>query len=198
MNRALQQLHVQRINIQKQELLQQRAVVIWMTGLPASGKSTLARELELALLQNNYLTQWLDGDNMRLGLTSDLGFSDTEQDENIRRCAEAAKLFADSSIVTLCTFISPTIRIRDLAKTIIGSSRFLEVYVNCPLEVCIQRDQKRMYSRALRGGVVNLSGVDFPYEAPKQPWLELHTNHYSVEDCVNKLLDKLTLYIKPL
>ena len=198
MNQVLQKLHNQRIKVRKSTLLNQRAVVIWLTGLPASGKSTLASQLEITLLDQGYFLQWLDGDELRNGLTSDLGFTEAEQDENIRRCAEVAKLFLDSGIITLCSFISPTERVRDIARKIIGSSDFLEVYVNSPLEVCIQRDEKNMYSRALRGGVTNLSGVSFPYEPPRHPWLELHTSHYSVDDCINRILNILLPRLKVL
>lgn len=195
MDRALQRIHIRHAVSQKRELLQQRPVVIWMTGLPASGKSTLARQLEVSLLERNYLTHWLDGDNLRAGLTSDLGFSEEDQYENIRRSSEVAKLFMESGLITICTFISPTQHQRSLARRIIGATSFLEVYVSCPLEVCVQRDEKNMYSRALRGDVTNLSGVSFPFEAPRNPWIELRTNYYSAEDCINQLLEQLMPHI---
>ena len=198
MNQALHRLYNLRVSDRKRSLLNQRPVVLWLTGLPASGKSTLAAKLETALLDQGYFSQWLDGDNLRNGLTSDLGFTEAEQEENIRRCAEVAKLFLDSGIITICSFISPTERVRNTARSIIGFSDFLEIYVNCPLEVCIQRDEKNMYSRALRGGVTNLSGVSFPYEPPSNPWLELHTNHYTIDDCINRILEPLLPRIKAL
>jgi adenylylsulfate kinase len=182
----------------KQDLLRQRPVVIWMTGLPAAGKSTIASKLEDCLLDQGYFTQWLDGDDLRGGLTSDLEFTEADQEENIRRCSEVAKLMTGSGIITICTFISPTHHLRGIARTIIGSPYFLEVYVNCPLAVCIQRDEKNMYGGALRGQVTNLSGVTFPYEPPLHPWLELHTHYYSVEDTLNQLLEALLPQIKPL
>lgn len=197
MNQALRKLHNQRISNKKKSILKQRPVVIWMTGLPASGKSTLAGKLEETLLDAGFFAQWLDGDDLRNGLTSDLAFSATEQNENIRRCAEVAKLFIESGIITICTFISPTAEIRSTARQIIGYADFLEVYVNCPLEVCIQRDEKNMYGRALRGGVTNLSGVSFPYEPPRHPWFELHTSYFSVEDCLNRLWEALLPRIQP-
>ena len=169
-----------------------------MTGLPAAGKSTLAARLENCLLEKGHFTQWLDGDDLRGGLTSDLGFSQANQEENIRRCSEVARLLVGSGIITICTFLSPTHHLRSMARKIIGSPYFLEVYVNCPLAVCIQRDDKNLYGGALRGEVTNLSGVNFPYEPPQHPWLELHTHYFSVEDCVNKLLEAVMPHIKPL
>lgn len=191
MNPLLHKIYSQRNNEKKRALLKQRPVVIWFTGLPASGKSTLATQLETTLLEKGYLSQWLDGDDLRNGLTRDLGFTEAEQEENIRRCAEVAKLFRESGLITICSFISPTQHIRNVAREIIGAADFLEIYVNCPLEVCIQRDDKHMYTKALRGSVTNLVGVNFPYEAPRQPWLELYTHHYSIPDCLNRIWEIL-------
>ena len=196
MNNLLHRMYSQRNSEKKRALLNQRPVVIWFTGLPASGKSTLAAHLENTLLEKGYLCQWLDGDNLRNGLTRDLGFTEEEQTENIRRCAEVAKLFWDSGFITICSFISATHEVRSTARKIIGSANFLEVYVNCPLEVCVQRDDKNMYSKALRGGVTNLVGVDFPYEAPRHPWIELYTHHYSIPDCLNRIWGILEPRIK--
>jgi adenylylsulfate kinase len=197
LNNIQQQLHLRQIGEKKRALLEQRPAVIWMTGLPASGKSTLAAGLENSLLEKGYFSYWLDGDELRSGLTSDLDFSETDQAENIRRSAEVAKLLTTSGIIAICTFISPTRQLRHLARSIIGSPLFLEAYVNCPLPVCIQRDEKNMYGGALRGQVTNLSGVSFPYEPPLHPWLELHTHYYSVEDCVSQLMDALAAHINP-
>ncbi|MGV3505441.1 MAG: adenylyl-sulfate kinase [Adhaeribacter sp.] len=196
MNKIQQEIHHRQIGQKKQALLHQRPVVVWMTGLPAAGKSTLASRLEECLLEKGFFTHWLDGDDLRSGLTSDLNFSPEDQEENIRRCAEVAKLMAGSGIITICTFLSPTQHLRQLARGIIGSSQFLEVYVNCPLAVCIQRDEKNLYGGALRGKITNLSGVSFPYEPPQQPWLELHTHYYSVEDSLKQLEEALTPHIK--
>ncbi|MGV3588470.1 MAG: adenylyl-sulfate kinase [Adhaeribacter sp.] len=189
-------LHNYRVIDLKRDFLKQRPVAIWITGLPASGKSTLASHLEKALLERGYFTQWLDGDYLRNGLTKDLNFTDDDQEENVRRSAEVAKLFLESNIITICTFISASERLRSLARDIIGASQFLEVYANCPLEVCVQRDNKNMYGRALHGGVTNLSGVNFPYEPPRFPWLQLYTSYHSVEDCNNQLLEALLPRIK--
>ena len=196
MNHVLHRIYSQRNSEIKRTMLNQRPVVIWFTGLPASGKSTLASHLENTLLEKGYLCQWLDGDNLRNGLTQDLGFTEEEQTENIRRSAEVAKLFWESGLITICSFISPTHEVRSKARQIIGSVNFLEVYVNCPLEVCVQRDDKNMYSKALRGGVTNLVGVDFPYEAPRHPWLQLYTHYYSVPDCLNRIWEILEPRIK--
>lgn len=172
-------------------MLKQKPLVVWMTGLSGSGKSTLASELEKCLLEQDFFPQWLDGDSLRSGLTKDLGFTEEDRMENIRRAAEVAKLFCENGIVTICTFISPTIEIRELAKTIIGYADFREVYVSCPLQVCVQRDTKGLYNRALKGEIKNVSGVDAPYDAPVNPWLTLHTHHYSIEDCVEQLMKVL-------
>jgi adenylylsulfate kinase len=198
LNKIQQQIHHQQIGEKKRALLHQRPAVIWMTGLPAAGKSTLASRLETSLLEKGYFTQWLDGDDLRSGLTSDLDFTEADQEENIRRCSEVAKLLTGSGIITICTFLSPTQHLRSIARKIIGSPYFLEVYVNCPLAVCIQRDPKNMYGGALRGEVTNLSGVSFPYEPPRHPWFELHTHYYSIEDCVRQLLEAVEPHIKPL
>lgn len=188
--------HNYRVSDLKRELLKQRPVAVWITGLPASGKSTLASSLEASLLEKGFFTQWLDGDYLRNGLTKDLSFTDEDQEENVRRSAEVAKLFIQSGIITICTFISPSERLRNIAREIIGTSQFLEVYANCPLEVCVQRDEKNMYGRALRGGVTNLSGVNFPYEPPRFPWLQLYTSYHTEEDCQNQLLEALLPRIK--
>ena len=191
MDQVKHTFHNYRVSDLKRNLLKQRPVVVWITGLPASGKSTLASQLETSLLEKGYFTQWLDGDFLRNGLTRDLGFSDADQAENVRRCAEVAKLSWESGIITICTFISASEQLRNMAREIIGHANFLEVYASCPLEVCVQRDEKNMYGRALRGGVTNLSGVTFPYEPPLNPWLQLYTSYHSVEDCSNKLLEAL-------
>jgi len=196
LNATQHSFHNQRTLELKRDILNQRPVAVWLTGLPASGKSTIASLLELSLLEQGYITQWLDGDTLRSGLTSDLGFTDEEQEENIKRCSETAKLFLDSGIITICSFISPSERLRNIARKIIGLSYFLEVYIYCPLEVCVQRDEKNMYSRALRGGVTNLSGVDYDYEAPRHPWLQLYTSYHTAEECKNQLLEALTPRIK--
>ena len=196
MNPFFYDLHQSIILEKKRQLLNQTPVVIWMTGLSGAGKSTIATELEKRLVDEGFFTQRLDGDCLRKGLTKDLGFSEEDRMENVRRTAEVAKLFLESGIITICTLISPTVEIRQLACDIIGKDNFLEVFINCPLEVCVQRDVKGLYRKALNGEVQNFSGISAPYERPENPWLELRTNYYSVEQCTNQLDEALQPLIK--
>ncbi|QMU27600.1 adenylyl-sulfate kinase [Adhaeribacter radiodurans] len=175
----------------KEELLRQRALVIWMVGLSGSGKSTLAKGLEFALHQRGHLTQLLDGDNLRSGINNNLGFSETDRMENIRRSAEAAKLFLSAGVVTICSLISPTSEIRNLAKSIIGESNYYEVYINAPFEVCAQRDVKGLYKKALNGEIKNFTGLDAPFEEPQNPHLEIRTYQDNYEVSLQKLLDAI-------
>jgi adenylylsulfate kinase len=181
----------------KETLLKQRGVVIWMTGLSGSGKSTLARGLEHKLYKQGIITKLLDGDNLRSGLNSDLGFSDEDRTENIRRVAEIAKLFADAGIVTICSFVSPTNAIREQAQAIIGANDFLEVYVNASFETCAKRDVKGLYAKALNGEIKNFTGLDAPFEAPIKPFVELDTDGLteaaSVDLLFEKILDKVSI-----
>ena len=172
----------------KEELLDQKAVVFWMIGLSGSGKSTLAKALERVLHEKGILTMLLDGDNLRSGINNNLGFTETDRIENIRRAAETAKLFLQCGVVTICSFISPTAEIRQIAKTIIGEN-CLEVYINAPLEVCEQRDVKGLYKKARNGEIKNFTGIDSPFEAPVQPALELNTGELSKEECLDKLVE---------
>lgn len=172
----------------KEQMLSQRATVIWLTGLSGSGKSTIAQALEHDLHQQGVLTQLLDGDNVRTGLCNNLGFSVEDRQENIRRIAEAAKLFINCGIITICSFVSPTRVIRDQARTIIGADDFNEVYVNAPIEVCEQRDVKGLYKKARAGEIRNFTGIDSPFEAPENPFLELRTDLQDLETCKNELL----------
>jgi adenylylsulfate kinase len=181
----------------KEILLKQQGVVIWMTGLSGSGKSTLARGLEHKLYKQGIITKLLDGDNLRSGLNSDLGFSDEDRTENIRRVAEIAKLFADAGIVTICSFVSPTNAIREQAQAIIGANDFLEVYVNASFETCAKRDVKGLYAKALNGEIKNFTGLDAPFEAPIKPFVELDTDGLteaaSVDLLFEKILDKVSI-----
>lgn len=173
----------------KEQLLQQKAVVIWMVGLSGSGKSTLAKSLEKALHQQGRLTQLLDGDNLRIGINNNLGFSESDRLENIRRASEVAKLFLNCGVVTICSFISPTYEIRELAKGIVGEENFLEVYINAPFEVCEQRDVKGLYKKARNGEIRNFTGLDAPFEEPQNPSLELKTDILSFEESQTRLID---------
>ncbi len=166
---------------QKETLLQQRGRVIWMVGLSGSGKSTLARAAEHTLHAQQKVTMLLDGDNLRTGVNNNLGFSQQDRVENIRRAAEVAKLFAGAGVITICSLITPTQALRELARSVIGSSYF-EVYIDCPLEVCEQRDVKGLYAKARRGEISDFTGVSAPFEAPQTPDLRLPTHQQSLEE----------------
>lgn len=181
---------------QKEKLNQQRAVVIWMVGLSGSGKSTLARSLENNLFEMGHLTKLLDGDNLRSGINSNLGFTDEDRTENIRRAAEVSKLFADCGIVTICSLISPTAAIRSMAREVIGEELFYEVFINCPLDVCEQRDVKGLYAKARKGEIKKFTGIDAPFENPIEPSLEIRTDLHSIEECQAQLLDEILPRIK--
>lgn len=181
---------------QKESLLNQRAAVIWMVGLSGSGKSTIAQALEKRLHQEGYLTQLLDGDNLRSGLNSNLSFSEEDRRENLRRSAETAKLFLNCGIITICSFISPTAEVRERAKSIIGEADFLEVFVKCSFEACAKRDVKGLYAKALRGEIKNFTGLDAPFEEPQNPWLLLNSEEESEEACVEQLYTKLIQRVK--
>ncbi len=176
---------------EKEKLLQQRSVVIWINGLSGSGKSTIARALENTLYQKGYLTQLLDGDNCRTGINVNLGFSEEDRIENIRRAAEVSKLFVNCGVVTICSFISPTNVIRQMAREIIGADRYFEVYVNCSVSECEKRDTKGLYAKARKGLIKNFTGVNAPFEPPENPDLELRTDIHDVTYCHNLLAEKI-------
>ena len=180
----------------KEQLLNQKAIVVWMVGLSGSGKSTIAKALESELYNLGFITQLLDGDNLRIGINDNLGFSDADRLENIRRAAEVAKLFLNCGIITICSFISPTEKIRKLAKNIIGEPYFYEVYINAPIEICEKRDVKGLYKKARAGEIKSFTGIDSPFEAPKNPSIELKTDLISLEKCTEYLLEGLMEKIK--
>lgn len=171
----------------RENLLQQKAKVFWLTGLSGSGKSTLAIGLQNELHKAGKLCYILDGDNVRAGINSNLGFSDADRTENIRRIAEVARLFADAGIITLCSFVSPTVQIRELAKNIIGQNDFHEIYVNASLESCENRDVKGLYKKARAGEIKDFTGIHQPFEAPENPWLEIKTDKESFENSLQVL-----------
>ena len=173
----------------KEKLLGQRGLMIWLTGLSGSGKSTIAIALERELHRRGILCRILDGDNIRSGINNNLGFTEADRVENIRRIAEVAKLFVDTGIVTLAAFISPNNDIREMAARIIGKDDFLEVYVSTPLEECERRDVKGLYAKARRGEIKNFTGITAPFEAPAHPALTLDTSVLSLEESVNRLLE---------
>lgn len=175
----------------KEWLLQQRSKVIWFTGLSGSGKTTLARDMEKVLYEMGHMTMLLDGDNVRAGINSNLGFSPEDRYENIRRIAEVAKLFLDSGVVTICCFVSPTEELRRLAAGIIGENDFIEVYVNTPLEECERRDVKGLYAKARKGEIPEFTGISAPFEAPVNPAIEIKTEGRTAEACVKELLKYL-------
>jgi len=176
----------------KEKLLNQRATVVWFTGLSGSGKSTIARELERTLHEEGYLTKLLDGDNVRIGINNNLGFSDADRKENIRRIAEVAKLFLDDGIIVLCSFVSPTREIRAMAREIIGTKDFIEVYVNCPLEICEERDVKGLYKKARAGEIADFTGIDAPFDEPNEPEVEIKTHELSIGESVQAIYQFLS------
>ena len=173
---------------EKEALLHQRSAVIWLTGLSGAGKTTLAKYIEEQLFSRGYLTQVLDGDNIRAGINNNLGFSDKDRYENIRRIAEISKLFLNCGIITINCFISPTEEMRDMARQIIGRDDFIEIYVNAPLNVCEERDVKGLYSRARRGEIKEFTGITSPFETPENIDLEIRTDLLSIEESVQKML----------
>ena len=180
----------------KENLLHQKAICIWMTGLSGSGKSTIAQGLEKKLHHNGILTTILDGDNVRSGINNNLGFSEEDRKENIRRIAEINKLFLQTGIVTINSFVSPTKDIRDLAKTIIGEQDFYEVYINASFDECAKRDVKGLYKKALNGEIKNFTGLDAPFEAPTNAVLEIKTAEQSIEESIELIYNFFIKNIK--
>jgi adenylylsulfate kinase len=176
---------------EKEEFLKQHSKVIWMTGLSGSGKTTIAIGVEKELQKRGFLTQILDGDNIRTGINKNLGFSEEDRTENIRRIAEVSKLFVNCGIVAINCFVSPTIDIRNNAKEIIGEDDFLEVYVNAPYSVCEERDVKGLYKKARNGEIKNFTGLDAPFEAPENPFLEIKTSEMTAEQSVEKVVEAI-------
>lgn len=175
----------------KESLLHQRGVMVWFTGLSGSGKSTVAMAVERELHQRGVLCRILDGDNIRSGINNNLGFSQEDRMENIRRIAEVGKLFVHTGIVTLACFVSPTEDIREMARNIIGTEDFKEVYVSTPLEECERRDVKGLYARARKGEVKNFTGISAPFEAPKNPSLSIDTSKLSLEESAKAVLQMI-------
>ncbi len=177
---------------QKEKLNGHKSFVVWLTGFSGSGKSTVANQLEIALFEKGVRSFCLDGDNTRLGINKDLGFSSADRTENIRRVAEMAKLFLESGTIVITSFISPLISDREMAKKIIGSTDFVEVFINCPLAICEQRDVKGLYAKARKGEIKDFTGIDSPFEAPLNSDIELFTNQNSIEECVKIILEKIS------
>ena len=177
----------------KEQLLGQKGVMLWFTGLSGSGKSTVAIALERELQKRGLLCRILDGDNIRTGINANLGFSADDRRENIRRVAEVAKLFVDTGIITIAAFVSPTEDLRNLAQHIIGKDDFKEIFISTPIEECERRDVKGLYARARRGEVKNFTGISVPFEAPQHPALSLDTSKLSLEESVAQLLQLLNI-----
>ncbi|MBU0762861.1 MAG: adenylyl-sulfate kinase [Candidatus Altiarchaeota archaeon] len=174
----------------REKLLRQKGILIWFTGLSGSGKSTLANNVSKKLHDTGKLTYVLDGDNIRHGLNSDLGFTEKDRRENIRRIGEVAQLFVDTGVITLTCFISPYRKDRDALRKKLGD-RFIEVHVDCSLEECARRDPKGLYKKAKKGKIKNLTGVDAPYEKPKNPEITLDTCNNTSEENTQKILEYL-------
>ena len=172
---------------QKEQLLNQKACVFWLTGLSGSGKSTIAEKVERKLFNDGYMVQVLDGDNTRSGICKDLGFTLDERNENIRRIAELTKLLIHNGLICINSFVSPTKDIREMAKSIIGGADYYEVHVSASLEECEKRDVKGLYAKARSGQILNFTGIDSPYESPVKPALSIETVELSADQSAEKL-----------
>ncbi|MBK5441903.1 adenylyl-sulfate kinase [Peribacillus butanolivorans] len=168
------------------------STVLWFTGLSGSGKSTIANAVAKELYNRNIRSYVLDGDNIRHGLNKDLGFSEEDRTENIRRIGEVSKLFVDSGQFVLTAFISPFRADRQIVRDLLEEGEFIEVYIKCPIEECEVRDPKGLYDKARKGIIKDFTGIDSPYEEPEQPEIVLESNQYSVEECVEQVINYLT------
>ncbi|OVE75291.1 adenylyl-sulfate kinase, partial [bacterium E08(2017)] len=176
----------------REKMLGHKPATIWLTGLSGSGKSTIGLALEQRLISEGRACYMLDGDNVRSGLNRDLGFSASDRTENIRRIAEVSKLFNEAGVIVITSFISPYKSDRNHARDIIGDDRFIEAYVNTPIDVCEERDPKGLYKKARAGEIAVFTGVTDPYEAPDNPAIELPTQDISVDEAVERILAELT------
>ena len=181
--------HVQRS--QRETLLNQKGVLVWLTGLPSSGKSTIAFTVEHALVERGHLAYVLDGDNVRHGLNKNLGFSGEDRAENIRRIGEVGKLFADSGVITLSSFVSPYRNDRDEVRALLDEDDFLEVYINTPLQMCEERDPKGLYKKARSGEIPNFTGVSDSYQEPLKPELEIKTETCTPQEAAATIIELL-------
>lgn len=176
---------------EREDLLKQKGVVLWFTGLSGSGKSTVANEVANKLHSMGKLSYILDGDNIRHGLNKDLGFSPEDRTENIRRISEVANLFADAGLITITAFISPYRKDRNFCRTLLGKGRFIEIFTKACLDTCEQRDPKGLYKKAREGKIKEFTGIDAPYEEPETPELIIDTDKESVEESADKVIKKL-------
>ena len=178
-------------------LLKQKPVIVWLTGLSGSGKSTIADGLEQLLFEKGFKTYLLDGDNIRHGLNKNIDFSEEGRKENIRRIGEVAKLFLDAGIIVITAFISPFKEDRNTVRGLVSDGEFVEVFVDCPLEVCEQRDVKGLYAKARRGEIPNFTGISSPFEAPEKPEVRVPSDQLTIDECIDKIYsvikDKIAL-----
>lgn len=181
----------------KEQQLRQRGITVWFTGLSGSGKSTIAIALERRLTERGLFCRILDGDNIRFGINRDLGFSEADRTENIRRIAEVSKLFTQTGIITLAAFVSPTNALRAMAREIIGAEDFAEIYVATPLEECERRDVKGLYQKARRGEIRDFTGISAPFEAPENPTLRIDTTNRPIEEVTDEVLAAIIERITP-
>lgn len=175
----------------RESLLGQRGCVVWLTGLSGSGKSTIARGVESRLVEAGRLTYVLDGDNVRHGLNADLGFADADRAENIRRIGEVTALFADAGLIAITAVISPFRADRDQARALVTGGRFLEVFVDAPIEVCEERDPKGLYRKAREGKIPDFTGITSPYEPPEAPELVIRSGELSVDEAAARVVELL-------
>jgi adenylylsulfate kinase len=173
---------------EKEKTLNQKSIVIWISGLSGSGKTTIAQSVEMELSKLGFLTQIMDGDNIRTGLNNNLGFSKTDRLENIRRIAEVSKLFVNCGIICINAFITPTKEMRDIAFDIIGRSNIIDVFINSPLHICEKRDTKGLYKKARKGILKDFTGISSPFEKPENPDIELRTDLLSITESTQKCL----------
>jgi len=176
---------------QRANIKHQKAMCLWLTGLSGSGKSTLANQLERTLHQMGKHTYLLDGDNIRQHLNKDLGFTESDREENIRRISEVAKLMVDAGLIVIVAFISPYQRDRQSARALFNEGDFIEIYMDTPLEVCESRDEKGLYAKARAGQLANFTGISAPYEKPTNPEITIDSSKESLEASVEKILTKL-------
>jgi len=176
----------------REKMLSQKSKLLWFTGLSGSGKSTVANRLDSRLNEKGLTTYLLDGDNVRLGINSDLGFSMDDRSENIRRIGEIGKLFVDAGIITIACFISPLKVDREKVRKTLGED-FIEIFVDCPISECEKRDPKNLYKKARQGIIKEFTGITSPYEEPENPEIVVNTKDQNIDQCVDKILDYLKL-----
>jgi adenylyl-sulfate kinase len=192
-NKNIQFQHFNLTQIERTKIKNQTPICLWMTGLSGAGKSTLANALELELNKKGKHTYILDGDNLRHGLNSDLGFSEADRNENVRRAAEAAQLMVDAGLIVIVGLISPFKQERDWVRSRFNDNQFKEIYISTSLQECEQRDVKGLYQKARQGEVKDFTGIDSPYEPPENPDAIIDTQDKSVSECVQLILEKVNL-----